>query len=122
MLPAKFDENRSWGFPEEDEDRIDPIRIFEDNAATLTAITSGRISPKLRHMRIKYHWIVEAVQSGIIQPLKVGTDKQLADGFTKALSPRKFIQWKDHLTKPPYLQGSVGTFTGTGVPSTGTDE
>ncbi|GKE42623.1 hypothetical protein Tco_1469907 [Tanacetum coccineum] len=45
-----------------------------------------------RHYHRRYHYVRECVELGEIRILKVHTDNNLADPFTKALSNRKLTQ------------------------------
>ncbi|GKF86521.1 hypothetical protein Tco_0254348, partial [Tanacetum coccineum] len=46
----------------------------------------------VRHYQRRYHYVRECVELGEIRILKVHTDNNLADPFTKALSNRKLTQ------------------------------
>jgi hypothetical protein len=45
---------------------------------------------RTKHIDLRYHYVREAVQSGLYKLEWVSTDKQLADGFTKSLSSTIF--------------------------------
>ncbi|GJY54293.1 retrotransposon protein, putative, ty1-copia subclass [Tanacetum coccineum] len=49
-------------------------------------------SERRRHYQRRYHYVRECVELGEIRILKVHTDNNLADPFTKALSNRKLTQ------------------------------
>ena len=64
--------------------------VFEDNNGALTVATSPRISPRTKHIAVKYHHFKTSVGEGkgiIIQ--KIDTDLQKADIFTKGLASDK---------------------------------
>ena len=63
---------------------------FEDNAACIALVTLKKITPANRHIASKYHWFREHVRIGTIEVEKIESDKQLADIFTKNLTPVKF--------------------------------
>ena len=58
---------------------------------------------KMKHIEIRYHYICDMVQKGVVKLQYVGTDKQVADVLTKPLSLVKFeyfwdkfgVVWKD---------------------------
>ncbi|GKG00941.1 hypothetical protein Tco_0305646, partial [Tanacetum coccineum] len=45
---------------------------------------------RTKHIDVRYHFIKEQVEKGIIELVFVGTEYQLADLFTKALSEDRF--------------------------------
>ena len=70
--------------------------VFEDNNGALTLATSPRITPRTKHIAVKYHHFKTSVgaEKGIaIKP--IDTDQQKADIFTKGLAADKFA----HLRK-----------------------
>jgi hypothetical protein len=66
--------------------------VWEDNvgALTLANLEPPRVTPKSKHFAIKYHWFCEELKPAEIEIVKVATDDQLADIFTKGLSSQKF--------------------------------
>jgi hypothetical protein len=64
---------------------------FEDNAACISLAKLRKITPQNRHIASKYHWIREHVRMGTLEIEKIESDKQLADIFTKNLTPDKFV-------------------------------
>ncbi|GJW82086.1 hypothetical protein Tco_0146061 [Tanacetum coccineum] len=57
------------------------------------AIIGNSISPAFlctKHIDVRYHFIKEQVEKGIVELFFVGTEYQLADLFTKALSEDRF--------------------------------
>ena len=51
--------------------------------------------PRRKHINVKYHWIREQVDLGVITTVWVPTDRQLADIFTKALPKPIFIKMRE---------------------------
>jgi hypothetical protein len=45
---------------------------------------------KLKHIEIRYHYIRDMVQRGVVKLQYVGTDEQVANVLTKPLSRVKF--------------------------------
>lgn len=80
------------GFPQ-----TEPTTILGDNAACLIVLTEGTQSTKLKHMKIKYHFVQDAVEDGEITHVKVGTDDNVADYNTKILEGPKAIGFRDQL-------------------------
>ena len=42
----------------------------------------------MKHLDLRFYWLREAVEEGIIDPLYVSTDEQVADILTKAVAPK----------------------------------
>ena len=64
--------------------------MFEDNNGALTIATSPKISPRTKHIAIKYHHFKTSVGEGKgILIKKIDTDLQKADIFTKGLAGDK---------------------------------
>jgi len=52
--------------------------------------TLGSQNRRTRHINVRYHFIRDFIESGIITPHYTPTSDMLADGFTKALDRLKF--------------------------------
>jgi histone deacetylase 1/2 len=65
--------------------------VFEDNRAAeiLATKTPPRLTPRSKHIAVKYHWFREQL-SNELQIKAISTDNQKADIFTKALPRVKF--------------------------------
>ena len=64
--------------------------IYEDNSACLSQAPLPKITPQTKHIAVFYHRFCEYVVSGILCILKVDTNENLADIFTKGLVTDKF--------------------------------
>ena len=65
-------------------------KVFEDNNGCLTLATAPKLTPRSKHIAVKYHWFREHVKNGKIHVIKVATDEQKADIFTKGLAKDPF--------------------------------
>ncbi|GJT33875.1 putative RNA-directed DNA polymerase [Tanacetum coccineum] len=70
----------------------EPIKMFCDNSAALHFANEPGVQRGARHYHRKYHYVRECIKLGEIKFLKVHTDDNLADPFTKALSNKKLTQ------------------------------
>ena len=52
---------------------------------------------KLKHIKIKYHYIRDMVQRGVVKLLYVATKEWIADVLTKPLSRVKFVYFRENL-------------------------
>lgn len=64
------------------------IRIHEDNAGTLVLgkLEPRRMTPRSKHYAVKYHWFREQLGPRNIELVKIASENQLGDIFTKGLS------------------------------------
>ncbi|GJR99884.1 hypothetical protein Tco_0316393 [Tanacetum coccineum] len=70
----------------------EPIKIFCDNSATLLIANEPGVQRGARQYHRRYHYVRECSELGGINLLKVHTDDNLADHFTKALPKGKLTQ------------------------------
>ncbi|GKB46838.1 hypothetical protein Tco_0897591 [Tanacetum coccineum] len=70
-----------------------PIGMFCDNSAALHFANEPGVQKGTRHYHRRYHYVCEGIALGEIRFLKVHTDENLADPFTKALPKGKHTQY-----------------------------
>jgi Reverse transcriptase (RNA-dependent DNA polymerase) len=73
--------------------------IFEDNQACYQLATSDppRMTPRSKSIAIKYHWFREHLRPGEVEIKPIPSQQQLADIFTKPLSPVNFERLRNQL-------------------------
>jgi len=71
-----------------------PIKMFCDNAATVSSINNGKVSSGNKHMEVKYLVVKEKCDEHKVSIEYISTVLMVADPFTKALSPGLY---KDHV-------------------------
>ncbi|GJR24678.1 transposon ty3-I gag-pol polyprotein [Tanacetum coccineum] len=69
-----------------------PIKMFCYNSAALLIANKPGVQIGARHYHRRYHYVRECIALGEIRFLKVHTDDNLADPFTKALPKGKLTQ------------------------------
>nr|GFC78624.1 hypothetical protein [Tanacetum cinerariifolium] len=74
----------SYGF------HFDKIPMYCDSKASIAISCNPVQHSRTKHIVVKYHFIREKVEKGIVELFFVGTEYQLADLFTKALSEVRF--------------------------------
>jgi hypothetical protein len=74
-----------------------PSLIYVDNKSTINMAQNIGEHDRSKHIRIRYNYIKEEVDSGEIKLEWTATDKQLADIFTKALQGKMFINMRNKL-------------------------
>jgi hypothetical protein len=77
--------------------------IYQDNMSTM-ALTekASSTSERTRHINIRYFWIKEKVDSGILKIEYLPTEKMLADVLTKPLQGARFNKLRDALLNWKY--------------------
>ena len=78
-----------------------PIQIFDDSNVCISMTTSDTITAAHKALKTRYHWLRERAADGTIKLLKINTEDQRADHFTKPLGPRLF---NDHTR---FIMGEV---------------
>ncbi|GKA22424.1 hypothetical protein Tco_0708386 [Tanacetum coccineum] len=69
-----------------------PIKMFCDNSTALLIANEPGVQKGARRYHRRYHYVRECIELGEINLLKVHTDDNLADPFTKALPKGKLTQ------------------------------
>ncbi|GJX90053.1 retrovirus-related pol polyprotein from transposon TNT 1-94 [Tanacetum coccineum] len=69
---------------------FDKIPMYYDSKATIAISCNPVQHSRTKHIDVRYHFIKEHVRNGIVELFFVGTEYQLADLFTKALSEDRF--------------------------------
>jgi hypothetical protein len=65
--------------------------IYTDNTGAL-AMKGIPISPRTKHIAVRYHRVRNEVENGAIEPRYVATSDNIADFFTKALPKAPFAK------------------------------
>ena len=65
---------------------IDTIPLYIDNNSALKLTRNPEFHSRSKHIDVKYHFIREKVEEGVINTQRVDTADNLADVFTKALA------------------------------------
>ena len=82
-----------------------PTILYEDNQGAKALAESMVISRRSRHIKVRYHYVRQALQEGIVTFDYVNTDDQIADCLTKVLGPLKFSYFQSCLLSDPQLLG-----------------
>jgi hypothetical protein len=69
-------------------------KIHEDNvgALILAKLEPRQMSPRSKHYAVEYHWFREHLIPQNIQLVKIDTDEQLGDLFTKGLAKVAYMR------------------------------
>jgi hypothetical protein len=77
----------------------DSTIIWEDNEATIQMSKNPVNHQRCRHISLKYFYIRDLVESGIIKLEYIKTIHQIADIFTKATKREDFLRLRQHLVQ-----------------------
>nr|GEV62756.1 retrovirus-related Pol polyprotein from transposon TNT 1-94 [Tanacetum cinerariifolium] len=69
---------------------FDKIPMYCDSKAAIANSCNPIQHSRTKHIDVRYHFIKEKVEKGIVELFFVGTEYQLADLFTKALPEERF--------------------------------
>jgi hypothetical protein len=76
---------------------MEATMILCDNQSCIKMTENPVFHEKSRHIEIRYHYICDMVQRGVVKLYYVGTDEQVADVLAKPLSCVKFEHFRDKL-------------------------
>nr|GEY78700.1 ribonuclease H [Tanacetum cinerariifolium] len=69
---------------------FDKIPMYYDSKASIAISCNHVQHSHTKHIDVRYHFIKEKVEKGIVELFFTGTEYQLADLFTKALPVERF--------------------------------
>jgi hypothetical protein len=71
--------------------------IWCDNIGATYLSVNLVFHARTKHIEVDYHFVPERVAKKLLAIRFISTHDQVADGFTKALSSQKLLQFHDHL-------------------------
>ena len=75
-----------------------PAKVYQDNQSTMALIDRGEShSERTRHIKIRYFWVKDNVDSGDLEIIYQPTDDMIADVLTKPLQGDKFLRMRSLL-------------------------
>ena len=75
-----------------------PSVLMQDNTSTMKLIEAGKpLSERTRHINIRFFYIHQYVMDGILKIEYCPTKSMRADGFTKPLQGKDFIEFRDYI-------------------------
>ena len=81
--------------------KLTAIPLFNDNLGAAALAKNPEYKSRTKHMEIRWHWIKEVYQQGMIELPYITTGENLADGLTKPLGPRKFDTFNKSIVGEP---------------------
>ena len=83
--------------------KIDPT-IQVDNQPAIDTMKNQRLVKGNKHIMLRYHFVKDYVQKGMVKLKYVPSEKNLADIFTKPMKKIAFKRLRDRLLKPVVAQ------------------
>ena len=77
--------------------QLDATCIYCDNQSCVKLYENPMFHDKSKHIDIKYHYIMDMVQRGVVKLQHVATNKQIADMLTKPFARVKFEYFREKL-------------------------
>ena len=74
-----------------------PIPICGDNDGSLFMASNPVTESRSKHIDIRYHYIREVIEQGLVKVFHIDGKNNPADMFTKNLGEIKFIKFRDML-------------------------
>ena len=72
-------------------------KVFEDNNSYISIATSHKLSPRTKHIEIKYHHFQRYVKEKLVTILHIDVNEQLGDISTKLLDAVLFLYLRSEL-------------------------
>jgi len=77
---------------------VGPVIIYQDNQSTMALVNKGHsTSERTRHIKVRYFFIKQAIDNGVIVLQYLHTEDMLADILTKLLQGEKFRRLRKEL-------------------------
>ena len=70
---------------------------YSDNNGALLLAKNPIFHERTKHISVKYHYIRDLIEKGIIDLIYINTLEQKADGLTKALERVKYKTFLDYI-------------------------
>ena len=86
------------------EARAPTLRV--DNKSAISLIKNPVHHDRTKHIDVKYHYVRECAEGGLIDVQFIGTAEQLGDILTKALGRLKYEELKSKIGLTKFLPGS----------------
>ncbi|KXJ84276.1 hypothetical protein RP20_CCG014294 [Aedes albopictus] len=65
---------------------VGPVSVLCDNQSAISIANNGSYNPRTKHVSIRYHFVHENLENGVVKLNYIPTFSQPADGFTKPMT------------------------------------
>ena len=76
---------------------IDKVPIYADNNGSIFIGSNPIQERRIKHIDVHYHYICEKVEDGEVEILRVDSNDNTADGFTKPVGRVLFVEFRKNL-------------------------
>ena len=73
------------------------VKIYEDNSSALTIAKHGNFTKNSKHIEVRYHFVNENYEKDKVEVVKIESENNIADIFTKALPKVKYLKFREML-------------------------
>ena len=73
---------------------LKPIPVHCDNQSAISIANNGSYNPRTKHVSIRYHFVHDSLQHGVVKLSYTSTMEQPADGLTKPMTVQKQQQFR----------------------------
>lgn len=73
------------------------VILNADNQSAIQMVKNGQMSKRSKHIEVRYHFISEKVNEGLVKLEYCSSENQIADILTKPLNVNKFARFKSQL-------------------------
>ena len=80
---------------------LNKIPLFNDNLGAAALAKNPEHRGRTKHIEVRWHWIREVYQQGVIELPYIATGENLADGLTKPLGHGKFDVFSSSIVGEP---------------------
>ena len=84
--------------------QLEATWIYCDNQSCIKLSENPVFHDKSKHIEIKYQYIHDMVEKGVVELLYIATEQQIADVLTKPLSRLKLEYFRDKLGVVPRMR------------------
>ena len=74
---------------------LEPALLQVDNTGAIDLATNPKHHDRTKHIDIRYHFIREAIERGLVDLIQIPSTEQMADIFTKPLGWQKFEEHRE---------------------------
>ena len=74
-----------------------PIAVHEDNSGALNIAKYSNFTKNSKHIEVDYHFVNEHYLEGVIDVVKIDSNDNIADIFTKSLGKGKLVKFRELL-------------------------
>lgn len=83
----------------------DPVMVGQDNQSLTRIVQRGPgWGGKSRHFELKFWWIKDLEDAGLLKLHYVKSEDQVPDGFTKPLDGKRFTAWREMVLGKPHKE------------------